>query len=165
MTIRPNLKWGVVSVGGGAPWPALRDGDDVLIASRLRLDDDPDLGRALHSPTLNALIELGPPAWRDVLDAAAAYVPADARVPLASTTPVLPIQVPDYVDFYSSLEHATNFGRIFRPGTPPVRDNWRHMPIGYHGRASTVVVSGTEIGRPRGQTGPGVLEPTAQLDL
>jgi fumarylacetoacetase len=162
---RPNQQWGVVSVGGGAPWPALRDGDDVLIASRLRLDADPDLARALHSPTLNALIELGPAAWRDVLDAAAAYVPADARIPLADTTPLLPIRIPDYVDFYASLDHATNFGRIFRPGAPPVRDNWRHMPIGYHGRASTVVVSGTEIVRPQGQTGPGILEATAQLDL
>ncbi len=160
-----NLQWGVVSVGGGAPWPALRDGDEVLIASRLRLDHDPDLARALHEPNLNALIELGPAAWRDVLEAAAAYVPADARVALADTTPLLPVQIGDYVDFYASLEHATNFGRIFRPGSPPVRDNWRHMPIAYHGRASTVVVSGTPIRRPQGQIGPGLLEPTAQLDL
>jgi len=162
---RPNLQWGVVSVGGGAPWPALRDGDDVLIAARLRLDDDPDLARALHSPTLNALIELGPAAWRDVLDAAAAYVPADARIPLAETTPLLPVQIPDYVDFYASLEHATNVGAIFRPGAPAVRDNWRRMPIGYHGRASTVVVSGTAIRRPHGQTAPGELTATRQLDL
>ena len=165
MTSRPNLQWGVVSVGGGAPWPALRDGDDVLIAAQLRLDDDPDLARALRSPTLNPLIELGPAAWRDVLDAAAAYVPADARIPLRDVTPRLAVRIPDYVDFYASLEHATNFGRIFRPGTPPVRDNWRHMPVGYHGRASTVVVSGTAITRPRGQTRPGLLAPTAQLDL
>lgn len=160
-----HLQWGVVSVGGGAPWPALRDGDDALIASRLRLDEDPDLARALHSPSLNALIELGPAAWREVLAAAAAYVPADARIPLANTTPVLPVRIPDYVDFYASLEHATNFGRIFRPGSEPVRDNWRHMPVAYHGRASTVVVSGTAITRPQGQTGPGLLEPTGQLDL
>jgi fumarylacetoacetase len=161
----PNFQWGVVSVGGGAPWPALRDADDVLIASRLRLDEDPDLARALSSPTLNALVELGPSAWRDVLEAAAAYVPADARIPLAQTTPLLPVRIPDYVDFYASLEHATNFGRIFRPGQPPVRDNWRHMPIGYHGRASTVVVSDTTIRRPHGQTTFGHLEPTRQLDL
>ncbi|MGH2901190.1 MAG: fumarylacetoacetate hydrolase family protein, partial [Solirubrobacteraceae bacterium] len=80
-------------------------------------------------------------------------------------TPVLPIEVRDYVDFYASLQHATNFGRIFRPGAPAVRDNWRHMPVGYHGRASTVVVSGTPIRRPRGQTMLGQLAPTEQLDL
>jgi fumarylacetoacetase len=165
MTSRPNLKWGVVSVGGGAPWPALLDGDEVLIASQLRLEEDRDLARALRSPTLNALVELGPAAWRDVLDAAAAYVPADARIPLADVTPVRPVDVSDYVDFYASLEHATNFGRIFRPGSPPVRDNWRRMPIAYHGRASTVVVSGTPIRRPQGQTAPGALTATAQLDL
>ncbi|CAN5243863.1 hypothetical protein BH20ACT16_BH20ACT16_10620 [soil metagenome] len=159
---RPNLQWGVVSVGGGAPWPALRDGDDVLIASRLRLDEGPDLARALRSPTLNGLIELGPAAWRDVLDAAAAYVPADACIPLAQTTPLLPIHIPDYVDFYASLEHATNFGSIFRPGAPPVRENWRRMPIGYQGRASTVVVSETTIRRPHGQTTPGSLGPPGQ---
>ena len=165
MTSRQNLQWGVVSVGGGAPWPALRDGDEVLIAARLRIQHDPDLARALVTPTLNALIELGPAAWRAVLDAAAAYVPADARIPLTDTTPLLPIQIPDYVDFYASLQHATNFGRIFRPEAPAVRDNWRHMPIGYHGRASTVVVSGTGVRRPRGLTGPAALEATQQLDL
>ena len=84
---------------------------------------------------------------------------------LARTTPVLPIRVPDFVDFYASLEHATNFGRIFRPGTPPVGDNWRHMPIGYHGRASSIVVSGSEIRRPHGQIAPGDLQPTRELDL
>ena len=75
------------------------------------------------------------------------------------------MRVPDYVDFYASLEHATNFGRIFRPGSPPVRDNWRHMPVGYHGRSSTIVVSGTPVRRPRGQIALGELAPTRALDL
>ncbi|MGH2943510.1 MAG: fumarylacetoacetate hydrolase family protein, partial [Solirubrobacteraceae bacterium] len=96
---------------------------------------------------------------------AAAHAPAAARVPLAGATPVLPVRVPDFVDFFASPEHATNFGRIFRPGKPPLRDNWRHMPVAYHGRASTIVVSGTEIRRPHGQTALGDLQPTAQLDL
>ena len=169
MTLREpsaaNLQWGVVRVDGGAPQPALRDGDDVLLAAELALDDDgPDLRRALRAPTLNALIELGPPAWCAVQQAAA-DAPAAARRALADTTAVLPIQIPDYVDFYASLEHATNFGAIFRPDAPAVRDNWRHMPIAYHGRASTVVVSGTTIRRPHGQIGPAVLQATAQLDL
>jgi len=69
------------------------------------------------------------------------------------------------VDFYASLEHATNFGRIFRPGAPAVRENWRHMPVGYHARASGVVVSGTPVRRPRGQVALGELAPTRELDL
>jgi fumarylacetoacetase len=64
----------------------------------------------------------------------------------------LPFVVGDYVDFYSSLEHATNLGRLFRPDAEPLLPNWRHLPVGYHGRAGTVVVSGTPVVRPRGQT-------------
>jgi fumarylacetoacetase len=78
---------------------------------------------------------------------------------------VLPVRIVDYADFYASLEHATNFGRIFRPGSPPVRENWHHIPVAYHGRASTVVVSGTPVRRPRGPVGPGALTRTGQLDL
>jgi fumarylacetoacetase len=63
----------------------------------------------------------------------------------------LPIEVADYVDFYASLDHATNVGKILRPGTNPLTPNWRHLPIGYHGRAGTVVVSGTPVTRPSGQ--------------
>jgi fumarylacetoacetase len=63
----------------------------------------------------------------------------------------LPFEVADYVDFYASEHHATNLGRLFRPGVEPLTPNWKHLPVGYHGRAGTVVVSGTEIVRPRGQ--------------
>jgi fumarylacetoacetase len=146
------------------PRPALRDGDHALLLDALALPRDPDLAHAAAAPDLNALIELGPAAW-DAVQRAAADAPAAARVPLDDCTVVLPVRIPDFVDFYASLEHATNFGRIFRPATPPVRENWRHMPIGYHGRAGSVVVSGTPIRRPRGQTALGVLAPTAQLDL
>ena len=63
----------------------------------------------------------------------------------------LPFEVADYVDFYSSEHHASNVGQIFRPGQPALTPNWKHLPIGYHGRAGTVVVSGTPIVRPSGQ--------------
>ncbi len=159
-----SLPWGVVRIGGGSPQPALRDRDAVVVVAGLPGLQEPDLAAALRAPTLNALIELGPSAWRAV-QTAAAEAPASARTPLAATTAVLPIRIPDFVDFYASLEHATNFGRIFRPSAPAVRENWRQMPVAYHGRASTVVVSGTPVRRPRGQTTPGVLAPTAQLDL
>ena len=61
----------------------------------------------------------------------------------------LPFEVADYVDFYSSEHHATNVGRLFRPDSEPLTPNWRHLPIGYHGRAGTVVVSGTDVVRPQ----------------
>ena len=60
----------------------------------------------------------------------------------------LPIEVGDYVDFYASEHHATNVGRIFRPDSEPLTPNWKHLPIGYHGRSGTVVVSGTDVVRP-----------------
>lgn len=63
----------------------------------------------------------------------------------------LPIEVADYVDFYSSIEHASNLGRLFRPDGDPLLTNWRHLPVGYHGRAGTVVVTDTPIRRPHGQ--------------
>src|SRR5215468_6945989 len=63
----------------------------------------------------------------------------------------MPFTVGDYVDFYASLDHASNVGRIFRPDQEPLLPNWRHLPVGYHGRAGTVVVSGTPVVRPCGQ--------------
>ncbi len=79
----------------------------------------------------------------------------------------LPVEVGDFVDFYSSEHHATNVGRMFRPDGAPLLDNWKHLPVGYHGRAGTVVGSGTDIQRPHGQrTGPNGPEfgPTRKLD-
>ncbi|MGB9376084.1 MAG: fumarylacetoacetase [Mycobacteriales bacterium] len=72
-------------------------------------------------------------------------------IPLTDVRMHMPFEVADYVDFYSSLEHATNLGRIFRPRGKPLMSNWRHLPIGYHGRAGTVVPSGTPVVRPSGQ--------------
>jgi fumarylacetoacetase len=82
----------------------------------------------------------------------------------------LPFTVADYVDFYASEQHATNVGRIFRPDGEPLTPNWRHLPIGYHGRSGTVVVSGTPIRRPCGQARPAgadapVFRPCRRLDF
>jgi fumarylacetoacetase len=81
----------------------------------------------------------------------------------------LPIEVADYVDFYASEHHATNVGRIFRPGSEPLTPNWKHLPIGYHGRAGTIFVSGTEVHRPAGQAQAGggsvTFGPTTRLDI
>ena len=72
---------------------------------------------------------------------------------------LLPIRVGDYTDFYSSIEHATNVGTMFRDPNNALLPNWRHLPVGYHGRASSIVVSGTEVTRPKGQTKPKDEEP------
>src|SRR4029077_9245995 len=81
---------------------------------------------------------------------------------------VLPVAVGDVVDFYASIDHATNLGRILRPGTDPLLPNWRHLPVGSHGRSASVVVSGTPVHRPCGLVveGEGIVRrPTAQLDF
>jgi fumarylacetoacetase len=82
----------------------------------------------------------------------------------------LPVAIGDYVDFYASEHHASNIGRIFRPGSDPLTPNWKHLPIGYHGRSGTVVVSGTPVVRPQGQRrspdgGPPTFGPSAKLDI
>jgi fumarylacetoacetase len=77
-----------------------------------------------------------------------------ALVPLSECEVLLPLAVGDYVDFYSSLEHATNVGRLFRPDADPLPPNWRRLPVAYHGRSGTIVVSGTPVRRPRGQLPP-----------
>ena len=77
----------------------------------------------------------------------------------------LPFEVADYVDFYSSLHHAENLGRMFRPDGEPLLPNWRHLPVGYHGRAGTVLPSGTPVRRPRGQRGASNFGPSVRLDI
>ena len=90
--------------------------------------------------------------WRQTREEVRALIEGGAEpLPLEEVTLHLPVEVADYVDFYASSHHATNVGRIFRPDCEPLTPNWRHLPIGYHGRAGTVVVSGTPITRPSGQ--------------
>jgi fumarylacetoacetase len=135
---------------------------------------DLDVDRALvDAPNLDRLLGAAPATWavlREALRARLAdEVPARARVPLAGAIECLPFSVADYVDFYSSIEHATNLGRMFRPDdAEPLLPNWRHVPIGYHGRSGSVVVSGTPVRRPAGQLprpdGP-VFAPTGRLDI
>jgi fumarylacetoacetase len=144
-----------VLADGGVVW---RDGDDAVDLS--------GLGDELAEPSLDALLSLGRDGWRHAVDAARAHDGPRLRGPALR----LPFTVADYVDFYSSLEHATNMGRMFRPGAEPLHPNWRHLPVGYHGRAGTVVVSGTDVRRPRGQLhgadgGDPEYSPTRRLDV
>ena len=80
---------------------------------------------------------------------------SDFCLPAKQAKLVLPVQIGDYTDFYSSIEHATNVGTMFRDPDNALLPNWRHLPVGYHGRASSITVSGTPIHRPIGQTTPG----------
>ena len=125
------------------------------------------LGDVFAQSTLNPLLALGPRGWREAI--AAARLHDGPRRSVREACMRLPFEVADYVDFYSSREHATNLGRILRPDGEPLLPNWRWLPVGYHGRAGTVVVSGTEVIRPRGQVNFGegvpVFGPTGKLDL
>jgi fumarylacetoacetase len=116
-----------------------REGDEAVDLS--------GLADVFTQPVLNPLMAAGPAAWREAVDAARGH--DGPRVALAEAR--LPFAVADYVDFYSSLEHATNLGRMFRPDQEPLLPNWRWLPVGYHGRGGSVVVSGTDVVRPQGQ--------------
>ncbi len=138
----------------------------------------PGLADEVGGPNLDRLLAAGPSVWGRVVEAVAALEPADDLVrrhlvPLADCRLLLPFTVADYVDFYASEHHAANLGRMFRPGQEPLTPNWKHLPIGYHGRAGTVVVSGTDIVRPSGQRrvptsgqdGEVVFGPSTKLDI
>ena len=178
-----NLPFGAVARGGDGPArPAVRIGERALILEPLveagLLGDLPP--GVLAGPVLNPFLALGRPAWSATRARIAALLrdgspdreaAAAALVPLSEVEMRLPVAIGDYVDFYSSIEHASNVGRIFRPDAEPLLPNWRHLPVGYHGRASSVVVSGTPIRRPRGQLPPAEpgqpprFGPTERLDI
>ncbi len=152
-------------------------GDDVLdlttAARELMLPEAP----LLAAGTLNPLLAAGPAAWTAVRGAITSWLRDDSYravieallKPISDVTLRLPFDVADYVDFYSSENHATNVGRMFRPDGDALPVNWKHLPIGYHGRAGTVVVSGTPIVRPHGQRrtpdGDVVFGPSTRLDI
>src|SRR3954470_7661846 len=140
-----HLPYGVFSIDGSAPRVCVRHGDDILDVAALR----PELDR----PYLNDFMALGPDAWADTRAEIAQLAPSGVLpvAPLATVDLHLPFAVGDYVDFYASLDHASNVGRIFRPDQEPLLPNWRHLPVGYHGRGGTIVVSGTPVVRPCGQ--------------
>ncbi len=162
------LPWGVVH-HDGADHAAVRIGDhalllDVLLDAGL-LDEVPGADGALTPGTsLDALMDAGPATWRelrrhlqDLLTAGEDALAGDAalrhRALVAlddDTYAVLPFTVADYVDFYCSINHATNMGHILRPDDEPLLPNWRHLPIGYHGRSGTIVATGHDVVRPNG---------------
>ncbi len=171
-----NLPYGVFSQRGELPRVGVAIGEHVLDLAELAgaglladrrwfaagsLNGFMAAGRMVWQPTRDRIITLlTDMAYRDDVE--------PCLVPMADLDLHMPFAVADYVDFYSSREHATNLGRILRPGTDPLLPNWTHLPVGYHGRAGTVVPSGTPVVRPsgqrRGDAGP-IFGPTQKLDI
>lgn len=181
-----NLPFGIFSTAEHCdPHVGVAIGDQVLDLSALSIAGL--LGsldrNALASSSLNAFIALGKPAWRETRQRLQALLsdqnPAlrdnhalrkQALVPIAQARMHLPIDIPGYTDFYSSKEHATNVGRMFRDPDNALLPNWLEIPIGYNGRASSVVVSGTDVRRPVGQlklpdSARPILAPSQKLDF
>ncbi len=147
-----SLPFGVFSQGpDGARRVGVRVDETVLDVGALDLPHAADFG----TPSLNAFLARGRAHWDDVRARLQELLATDAAdghlLPTEDLTLHLPIEVADYVDFYSSRHHAENIGRMFRPDSPPLTPNWTHLPIGYHGRSGTVAVSGTPVVRPSGQ--------------
>lgn len=144
-----NLPYGVFSTAGTAPRVGVRVGDSVVDLAAALGDD------VFAAPALNPFLAQGHERWaevrRRITGLVSGEVPGEAVHAVGDVTLHLPFEVADYVDFYASEHHASNLGRLFRPDAEPLMPNWKHLPVGYHGRSGTVVVSGTDIVRPRGQ--------------
>ena len=166
-----NLPYGVFSRGGENPRCGVAIGDHVL-------DLAPVLGdRTFATPSLNGFLAAGRARWAQVRRSLTNFLsdPSHAidiephLIPRQDVRLHLPFEVADYVDFYASENHAVNVGRMFRPDGEPLPPNWKHLPLGYHGRAGTVVVSGTDVIRPCGQRkapdGPPSFGPSQRLDI
>jgi len=165
-----NLPFGVFAPGGGeSQRVGVAIGEsifDVAAAAGKGLFDG-EANRAAEAcakPSLNALMALGAPHWRALreraFDILQKNAPADTRkraegclVAMDACELRMPVEIGDYTDFYASVFHATNVGRMFRPDNP-LLPNYKHVPIGYHGRASSIVLSGAPVRRPLGQIMP-----------
>ncbi len=172
-----NLPFGVFSTDED-PRVGVALGDHVIDLAPLAAVEGLDGGHVFEASSLNPFMALGRPAWSAVRSWLTELLTHDGDrdlveahlVPREEVQLHLPFEVADYADFYSSRHHAENVGRLFRPDAEPLTPNWRHLPIGYHGRAGTVVVSGTDIVRPSGQrrppdAGAPTYGPSARLDI
>jgi fumarylacetoacetase len=157
-----DLPYGVARPPGGEPRCVARLGDRAIDLAALDLPVPPG---TFEAGTLNPFLALGAHAWADAHRRLQELAdPSSPGWALDEVELQLPIAVGDYVDFYSSRFHAENVSRLFRPGAEPLLPNWRRLPVGYHGRAGTVVVSGTPVRRPVGILGPDAVGPEPMLD-
>jgi len=163
-----NLPYGIARFPGGHPVPSTRIGDTVINLEALAEKsyiDIPGLDLSLFSKSvLNDFIASGKPNWHKLRDCLSGLFISDNPVlrdnaedkeailhPAGTAEMLMPVKAGDYTDFYSSEEHARNLGKLFRDEKDPLLPNWKHMPVAYHGRSSSIVVSGTPVHRPRGQ--------------
>ncbi len=173
-----NLPYGVFVHDGEPPRVGVALGEHVLDLAPLAAVEGLDGGHVFQAPTLNPFLAMGRPAWSAVRSWLVELLEHEGYrdlveshlVPQAEVRMLMPFEVGDYVDFYSSEHHAENVGRIFRPDGDALTPNWKHLPIGYHGRAGTVIVSGTDVVRPSGQRKPPDAElptfgPSVRLDI
>ncbi|WP_226780293.1 fumarylacetoacetase [Oceaniglobus trochenteri] len=159
-----NLPYGVFSTADSPPRCGVAIGDMILDLAAADAAGMIGLGEGLFDqPRWNGVMALGPDAWHSLRRLLTALLAEDAEdrailepclVPMADARLHLPFTISEFTDFYASRHHATNVGTMFRGAENALPPNWPHMPIGYNGRASTVVVSGTEVIRPRGQLMP-----------
>lgn len=183
-----NIPFGIIKTPTLSPRAATRIGNTVIDLQALAELDylgslSHEYKNVLSQNSLNDFIALGKSAWSELRDrisslfqennATLAHNKAHQEQVLhdiSTVTMLMPVTVGDYTDFYSSIEHATNVGTMFRDPNNALLPNWKHLPVGYHGRASSIVVSGTDIRRPKGQTKPAdadnpVFGPTKLLDF
>lgn len=143
---------GIASIAGGQARPVARRGRRLAELSILemmgRFDSVTGPVRYFQSDTLNAFMAAGPPVWTGVLDLLRGS--DDFRLDEAAASMRLPCRIGDYTDFYSSLHHAFRVGSLFRGPEQALNPNWKRLPVGYHGRSSSIVVSGTPVRRPCG---------------
>lgn len=165
-----TLPYGVCRDADG-PVVSVRVGEHALPLRPLAAVLGDRLAPLTGARSLDPLLAAGRLAWSELRERLTDLVNAGtapsgaALLPLVETATVLPFTVGDYVDFYSSRHHAENVGRILRPGSEPLPENWTHLPVGYHGRSGTVVVSGTPVVRPHGQRRGPAFGPSARLDI
>jgi fumarylacetoacetase len=168
-----NLPYGVFSRAGEEPRVGVRIGDLVLDLAPVAAAEMLDVHHVFEERSLNALMAEGRQVRESVRRWVTGLLTEETErdlvepnlIPVADVALHLPVEVADYVDFYASIDHASNVGRIFRPDGEALLPNWRHLPVGYHGRAGTVVPSGTPIVRPTGQRPGGTFGPSARLDI
>ncbi|MBX2842104.1 MAG: fumarylacetoacetase [Flammeovirgaceae bacterium] len=177
-----NLPYGIYQFEENSPAVGVAIGEEVLrldqlsslgLLAELKIDES-----VFSKRYLNDLITLGKPVWSGLrkrmqellCDVAIQEIVENALVKMEHVKMLMPVKVGDYTDFYSSIEHATNVGKMFRDPDNALLPNWKHLPVAYHGRASSIVVSGTDINRPKGQKMPPgaekpVFGPSSRMDF
>lgn len=164
-----NLPFGIFKAHGNHPRVGVAIGDSIIDVAELNknflLNDLSISQNVLEAEYLNELIALGKETTRELRNRISDLLMEGNKelaehdeiheriiIPMKDATMMLPVLAGDYTDFYSSIEHATNVGKMFRDPDNALLPNWKHLPVGYHGRSSSIVVSGTPFHRPKGQT-------------